>query len=115
MVPSVIIFIGTSMLNEALKQIRVFHQMKQVELAKELGISKSYLSEIESESCRKSVSMELLKKYSEVFSVPVSSLLLFSENMDAAKASDKLRLECATKIIKVMEWVSARHESNRNT
>lgn len=100
------------MLNEALKQIRVFHQMKQVELAKELGISKSYLSEIESESCRKSVSMDLLQKYAEVFSIPASSLLLFSENMDAAKASDKLRLGCARKIIKIMDWIGARHEIN---
>lgn len=96
------------MLNDALKQIRVFHDMKQVELAQELNISKSYLSEIE--SGRKSVSMDLLQKYATVFSVPASSLLVFSENIDAAKASDKLRLKCATKIIKVMEWVSARNE-----
>ncbi len=98
------------MLNEALKQIRVFHQMKQVDLAEDLRISKSYLSEIE--SGRKSVSMDILQKYAEIFSVPVSSLLLFSENMDAAKASDKLRLKCANKIIKIMEWVGVRNETN---
>jgi len=96
------------MLNEALKQIRKFHQLKQVELANELGISKSYLSEIE--SCRKSVSMDLLQKYAEVFSVPASSLLIFSENMNAVKTSDKLRLKCANKIIKAMKWISERHE-----
>ncbi len=98
------------MLNEALKQIRVFHQMKQVDLAKDLSISKSYLSEIE--SGRKSISMDILQKYAEIFSVPVSSLMLFSENMDAAKASDKLRLKCANKIIKIMEWVGVRNETN---
>ena len=98
------------MLNEALKQIRLFHQIKQFDLAGELGISKSYLSEIE--SGRKSISMEILHKYAEIFSVPVSSLLLFSENMDAAKTSDKLRLGCAKKIIKVMEWVGMRHETS---
>jgi len=107
-VPRVIIVIGADVLNEALKQIRVFHQMKQVELAGELHISKSYLSEIE--SCRKPVSMDLLQKYAEVFSVPASSLLMFSENMGAAKTSDKLRLKCANKIIKAMEWISARNE-----
>jgi len=93
------------MLNEALKQIRVFHQMKQIDLAKDLSISRSYLSEIESGN--KSISIDILEKYSEIFSVPVSSLLLFSENMNAAKTSDKLRLKCANKIIKIMEWVSA--------
>ncbi len=96
------------MLNEALKQIRLFHQLKQVELAEELGISKSFLSEIE--SGRKAVSMELLQKYADIFSVPASSLLMFSENIEAAKASDKLRLKCASKIIKAMEWVGISHE-----
>lgn len=96
------------MLNEALKQIRVFHQIKQVDLANDLGISKSYLSEVESN--KKSVSMDLLEKYSAYFSVPASSLMLFSENIDAAKKSDKLRLKCANKILKAMEWISARYE-----
>jgi len=101
------------MLNEALKQIRVFHQMKQVDLAEDLSISKSYLSEIE--SGRKSISMDILQKYAEIFSVPVSSLMLFSENMDAAKTSGKLRLKCANKIVKIMEWVSVRHEINNES
>jgi transcriptional regulator with XRE-family HTH domain len=97
------------MLNEALKQIRIFHQLKQVELANKLGISKSYLSEIESN--RRSVSIDLLQKYANYFSVPASSLLMFSENLDAAKKSDKLRLNCANKIIKAMEWISACNET----
>ena len=101
------------MLNDALKTIRIFHDMKQVDLAQKLNISKSYLSEIE--SGRKSVTMGLLQKYAEVFSVPASSLLVFSENIDAAKTSDKLRLKCANKIIKVMEWVNAREEANNET
>lgn len=97
------------LLNEALKQIRLFHQKKQVELAFELDISKSYLSEIEAN--KKTVSLELLEKYSVAFSVPVSSLLLFSENLEAAKRSDKLRLSCAKTIVKTMEWISAKSES----
>jgi len=96
------------MLNEALKQIRMFHQIKQVDLASELGISKSYLSEIESN--KKAVSMDLLEKYADYFSVPASSLMMFSENIGAAKRSDKLRLKCADKIIKAMGWISARNE-----
>ena len=97
------------MLNEALKQIREFHQMKQVELAEDLEISKSYLCEIE--AGRKSISVELLEKYAEIFSVPASSLLMFSENLSAAKSSDKLRLKCANKIIKAMAWITARYDN----
>ena len=99
------------MLNEALKQIRIFHQIKQVDLATRLEISKSYLSEIESD--RKNVSIDLLERYSSIFSIPVSSLLLFSENLEAAKKSDKFRLNCSNKIIKVMEWISAGSEIER--
>ena len=36
------------MLSEALRLIRVFHDVKQNELAERFGVSKSYLSEIES-------------------------------------------------------------------
>ncbi len=96
------------MLSEALKQIRVFHQIKQVDLAQDLGISKSYLSEIE--SGRKTISIDLLEKYSKIFSIPASSLLLFSENLDAAKTSDKLRLRYASKIMDIMKWINSSNE-----
>lgn len=108
MVPRVITFSGFNMLNKALKQIRMFHQMKQVELAEKLGISKSYLSEIE--SGRKSISIDLVQKYASVFSIPASSLLLFSENIDATKASDQFRMNCTNKIIQMIEWVNAQNE-----
>lgn len=45
--PRVYVSTGAAMLSEALRLIRVFHDMKQTELAQRLGISKSYLSEIE--------------------------------------------------------------------
>lgn len=109
MVPCVISrHTGAVMLNDALKQIREFHQIRQVDMAERLGISKSHLSGIENNN--KSVSMGLLHKYAEVFNVPASSLLMFAENFEAAKKSDKLRLKCANKIVKVMEWISARDE-----
>jgi transcriptional regulator with XRE-family HTH domain len=98
------------MLHKALKQTRMFHQMKQIELAEKLGISKSYLSEIE--SGHKSISVDLIQKYAEVFSIPASSLLLFSENIGTKQASDNFRLNCASKIIKMLEWVNAQDEFN---
>ena len=96
------------MLNEALKQIRIFHQIKQAELAVQLEISRPYLSEIE--SGRKSVSMDILNRYAEIFDVPKSSLLLFSENIGKNKLSESFRSVCAGKIIQIMEWMNARKE-----
>lgn len=93
------------MLNEAIKQIRLFHQIKQSELAEMLGLSKSYLSELESN--KKPISLEILDKYAQIFSVPTSSLMIFSESLDAKSRSEKLRLKCASKIIKIMEWLNA--------
>jgi transcriptional regulator with XRE-family HTH domain len=89
-------------LNEALRLVRVFHDLNQTKLAETLEISKSYISEIE--SGKKPISMELLKKYSEYFNIPASSLLLFSEEMESGKISEKSRFFIAKKIIKMMAW-----------
>jgi len=98
------------MINRAIKVIRQFHNVKQVVLAKELEISKSYLSELE--SGKKPVNLEVLQKYSSRFDIPVSSLLFFSENMTAnKKVSEQFKAVFADKILKVMEWFSEQNES----
>lgn len=92
------------MINEALRLVRIFHHMSQAELAEKLNISRSYLSEIE--SSKKNVSIELLNKYSLVFDIPSSSLLLFSENLEENKISEKTRVYLAKKVIGILNWVS---------
>jgi transcriptional regulator with XRE-family HTH domain len=69
-----------------------------------LGISRSYLSEIE--SGKKVASIDLLEKYAEIFEIPPSSLLLFSENIEKGIPSEKARVMFAKKIIKIMNWLS---------
>jgi len=92
------------MLHRALKLLRTFHQLSQVELAKRLGISNSYLSEIESGS--KSPSVDLLDQYSVVFKLPLSSILLFSEQLEEATPGNKLRVKAADKVLRLLEWVA---------
>jgi transcriptional regulator with XRE-family HTH domain len=95
------------MLNRALKLLRTYHQFKQVDLAKRLGISNSYLSEIETGA--KMPAIDLLEKYAEVFKMPVSSILLFSEKMsDEQKTGEKLRVAAADKILRLLEWIDER-------
>lgn len=98
------------MLNKALKEIRLFHQMKQDELSIKLDISKSYLSELE--AGKKTISLDILDKYSKVFSIPASSLLLFSENLNSSPTS-KSKVKFANKILKLIEWVNLRENINR--
>ena len=64
------------MIYRALKTIRLYHNIKQSELAEIFGMSKSYLSEIE--SGKKTVSFDILESYSKQFEIPVSSLIFFS-------------------------------------
>lgn len=92
------------MLNEALRLIRVYHDLSQTQLSYDLSISNSHLSEIE--SGKKSPSLELLGKYSNRFDIPVSSLLFFSENLEKSKVTDKVRLGVARKVVELLTWVS---------
>jgi transcriptional regulator with XRE-family HTH domain len=95
------------MLHRALRLLRTYHHLKQTELAERLGISGSYLSEIEAGD--KEPSMDLLMKYAEIFKMPVSSILLFSEKMEeGGKRRTKLRVEAADKILRLLEFLEER-------
>ena len=97
------------MINRALKTIRLFHNIKQSELADKLCISKSYLSELE--SGKKTVSFDLLEKYSNNFDIPVSSLVFFAERINEPSKDtipEKFKTIFADKILKIMEWSIAR-------
>ena len=81
------------MTNEVLRLLRVFSNYKSNELAEELGISKSYLSEIE--HGKKKPTLELLEKYAEIFNIKVSTIFLFSEAIEndlATKNDTKQRV-----------------------
>ena len=98
------------MLHRALRLLRTYHQLSQVELAKRLGISNSYLSEIEKGGV-KEPSLELLGKYADIFKMPVSSILLFSEQIGSGnKPGTKLRIASADKILRLLECLEVRND-----
>lgn len=95
------------MINRALKAIRVFHGLSQAELATELNISKSYLSELE--NGKKTVSYSFLEDFSNYFDMPVSTLVYFSENIEnPEKISKKFKLLASRKILSILEWAGNR-------
>ena len=102
------------MINEALRLVRVFHDLSQKELSERISVSKSYISELE--SGKKRPTLTLLEKYSEVFKIPVSSLLFFSENMDDTNlgADDKARVFISGKVLAIMRFVAERSGRDLN-
>ena len=88
------------MLDRALRTVREIHQIPQATLAEKLGISKSHLSELE--SGKKAVSVDLLKRYANIFDVPPSTFLSFMEALEGG-VSERKR-ERAKKLLRVLEW-----------
>lgn len=94
------------MLGDALRLIRVFHDLKQAETAVKLGISKSYLSEIESGG--KEPTLQLIGRYAEVFALPASSILFFSESIDKTSPREQARRMVAGKIVALLRFLDER-------
>ncbi|MGE0280180.1 MAG: helix-turn-helix transcriptional regulator [Rhizobiaceae bacterium] len=100
------------MLNEALRLIRVYHDMSKAELARELGFSRSFVTELEAGT--KKVTIETLEKYSQFFDMPVSSLMLFAERTDESDFSERARLFVADKALKMLDWAATISRSERS-
>ena len=89
------------MLGEALRLIRVFHDVKLNELAEQLNVSKGYISEIESQ--KKKQSLDLIEKYSKRFKMSTSAIMLFSEELDNDRSD--LKIGIRNKILKFLQIV----------
>ncbi len=94
------------MLENALKMIRVFHDMPQKQLAAYLGIAPSFLSEIE--AGKKQPTLALLEKYSEQFKIPVSSIMYFSESMKDGSIGERTRVRVSRKVLALLNFIAER-------
>lgn len=92
------------MFDRALKVVRQYHRLSQSDFADRIGISRSYVNELE--NGKKEPSIDVLRKYSEFFDIPMSSLLLFAEQSDSGKKVDGMRVFAADKILRMLEWLS---------
>ena len=98
------------MMNEALRLAREFHNLNQSQAAERLGVSQSFLSEIE--SGKKPPSLDILHKYAEAYSLPLSAFLRFLEALDEKKARPEFERKVADKLLKMMQWVAKQEEAN---
>lgn len=96
------------MLGDALRLIRNFHEMSQAELAKKLGVSNTYISEIERGN--REPSLTVIEKYSDYFNIPASSILFFSESLNDGSPKTRANRFVSKKILKLMEFMAARSD-----
>jgi transcriptional regulator with XRE-family HTH domain len=94
------------LINDALRLLRLYLGLSQKELATELEISQSMVSEVESGT--KAVSMELLERYSEKFDVRMSQLLFFAEELDGQPIPKRGKLIVASGVLTLLEKLSPR-------
>ncbi len=92
------------MIGDILKRTRNIFGYKANEMSSKLGISPSYLSEIENN--KKSPSLDLLERYSKIYGIKVSSLILMSENYDEAIKKGKGTALIRSMMIKLIESMS---------
>ena len=104
------------MINETLKMLRTINGVTGKQLAGDLGISASYLSEIE--TGRKIPALDLLEKYSVVFKVKLSTLILFTEEMQSnqTKESPKTRTrDLLFRFMKFLDDIETGDENDENS
>jgi transcriptional regulator with XRE-family HTH domain len=92
------------MLNEALRLVRVFHDLNKTQAAERVGLSKSYVTELERGD--KKVTLEVLQKYALGFNIPLSSLMFFAEQANEGSASERVRMTVAGKVVKMLDWIA---------
>ena len=94
------------MISDALRMIRVFHDVSQKELASRMQVAPSHLSEIE--AGKKQPTLHLLDRYAEEFKIPVSSIMFFSENMETGSKTEKLRVAISEKVLVLLKFIATR-------
>lgn len=92
------------MLGNTLKRLRGIYGYSAKEMSELLGVSSSYLSEIE--NGKKKVSMDLLERYSELFGLRVSTLVRFSEDYEDAELNNAGQKFITSLMSKVIEAYS---------
>lgn len=89
------------LLNEALLVARKYWGFTQADLAERMGVSQAMVSDIERGT--KSVSMEMLDRYSKALGVRRSQLMFFAEEIEGQPAARKGKTVIAEKTLALLK------------
>lgn len=98
------------MFGDTLKQLRSVYGYSAKEMSKELGISPSYLSEIENN--KKKPSLSILEVYAHVFELRLSTIVLLTEEQDKLVNEGKTKLIIRRTMLRIL---SKQAEKNGET
>lgn len=97
------------LLNEALYLARRYWGYTQTELAELLGVSQVMVSEIERGA--KSVSMDMLDRYSRALGVRKSQLMFFAEEMESVEPVSRRRTIVAGSVLSILRRLKPDEEA----
>lgn len=98
------------MISEALRLLRLYTGLTQIEMAERLDVSQSLVSDVE--RGRKAVSLSLLERYADVFDIRMSKLLFFAEEIKDEPPATRGRLLIAGKALKLLESLAPREAND---
>jgi transcriptional regulator with XRE-family HTH domain len=88
-------------ISEALRLLRVYSDLNQKGLANRLGLSRSYLCQLESGD--RLPTLEVLNKYAKAFDVPLSSILYLAEGLAKGPTEKANEPQVESKILIMLE------------
>ena len=83
-----------------LREIRLYAQWTQAQMAEQLGIRATYLSDLE--TGKRPVGLSILRKYAQVLQLPLSSLIFFMEEAEDGFQPSNGYLQA--KALDFLEW-----------
>ena len=89
------------MINEALRLVRHYWGYTQKDLAETLEVTQSLVSDIE--NGQKSVSLDLLERYSAALGIRMSQLLFFAEELENEPIQRRGKLFIADKVLRLLD------------
>lgn len=93
------------MIGELMRLIRVFNDLTLSELAEILGISVSYLSEIE--NSKKQPTLDFVKQFSNHFKIRPSTIMFFIEEIDQMPAKKNMKDVVRKNFLKFLKYVES--------
>lgn len=93
-----------TVINRALKVLREYHQLNEIETASRLSISLACLRDIEAGRC--DPSLDIVQRYADQFKIPLPSLLIFSETLGAPRKHSKVKKYISGEMLRILEWIA---------